>query len=131
MDMSFAEKGAGPINQTNKPVVSHKHAVICRHTAPVRVLISPQLSAASYNFASAATRGLLPRSKEASTQTKLDAVFGVVQQIIEVSRHSGCVRSSVGCVFSGACPSWQAPEAVVARCRGYRVWRSLFGSCAV
>lgn len=43
-----------------------------------------QFSAASYNFASAATRGLLPRSKEASTQKKLDAVWGVVQQIVEV-----------------------------------------------
>ncbi|CAM9584556.1 unnamed protein product [Hapterophycus canaliculatus] len=42
-----------------------------------------ELSAASYNFASAATRGLLPRSKEASTQKKLDAVWGVVQQIVE------------------------------------------------
>ena len=43
-----------------------------------------QLSAASYNFASAATRGLLPKSKEDSTQKKLDAVWGVVQQVVEV-----------------------------------------------
>eukprot|EP00752_Nemacystus_decipiens_P012504 g11075.t1 len=42
-----------------------------------------ELSAASYNFASAATRGLLPRSREASTQKKLDAVWGVVQQVVE------------------------------------------------
>lgn len=48
-----------------------------------------KLSAASYNFASAATRGLLPRSKEASTQKKLDAVWGVVQQIVEVCAFSG------------------------------------------
>lgn len=48
-----------------------------------------QLGAASYNFASAATRGLLPRSKEVSTQKKLDAVWGVVQQIVEV-RSRGC-----------------------------------------
>ncbi|CAN0094087.1 unnamed protein product [Ectocarpus sp. 4 AP-2014] len=42
-----------------------------------------EFSAASYNFASSATRGLLPRSKEESTQRKLDAVWGVVQQIVE------------------------------------------------
>eukprot|EP00904_Undaria_pinnatifida_P008595 jgi/Undpi1/4866/HiC_scaffold_19.g08219.m1 len=42
-----------------------------------------ELSAASYNFASAATRGLLPKSREASTQKKLDAVWGVVQQVVE------------------------------------------------
>ncbi|CAM9507589.1 unnamed protein product [Ectocarpus fasciculatus] len=42
-----------------------------------------EFSAASYNFASSATRGLLPRSKEESTQKKLDAVWGVVQQIVE------------------------------------------------
>lgn len=42
-----------------------------------------ELSAASYNFASAATRGLLPKSKEESTQKKLDAVWGVVQQVVE------------------------------------------------
>ncbi|CAN0007023.1 unnamed protein product, partial [Laminaria digitata] len=42
-----------------------------------------EFNAASYNFASAATRGLLPKSKEESTQTKLDAVWGVVQQVVE------------------------------------------------
>ncbi|CAN0324917.1 unnamed protein product [Pylaiella littoralis] len=42
-----------------------------------------EFSAASYNFASAATRGLLPHSREVSTQKKLDAVWGVVQQIVE------------------------------------------------
>ena len=50
------------------------------------------MSAASYNFASAATRGLLPKSKEESTQKKLDAVWGVVQQVVEVR---GPVRGSV------------------------------------
>lgn len=47
-------------------------------------LSSLKLTAVSYNFASDATRGLLPRSKEASTRAKVDAVWGVVQQIAEV-----------------------------------------------
>ncbi len=66
-----------------------------------------QLGAASYNFASAATRGLLPRSKEVSTQKKLDAVWGVVQQIVEV-RYLRCslfskdlvLLFSVWCIIS-------------------------------
>lgn len=59
-----------------------------------------QLSAASYNFASAATRGLLPRSKEASTQKKLDAVWGLVQQIVEVNEVR-FVRMANSCFWIG------------------------------
>ncbi|CAM9610565.1 unnamed protein product, partial [Discosporangium mesarthrocarpum] len=42
-----------------------------------------ELSIASVNLASVATRGLVPRSKDASDSAKLDAVWGVVQQIVK------------------------------------------------
>ena len=75
--------GAGPGWLTMLPRSS---TISCTSTSSVRPTDNDkQLSAASYNFASAATRGLLPRSKEESTQKKLDAVWGVVQQIVEVS----------------------------------------------
>ncbi|CAM9926003.1 unnamed protein product [Ascophyllum nodosum] len=63
-----------------------------------------ELGAASYNLASSATLGLLPRSREASTQKKLDAVLGVVQRVIENSaanegRRGGGGRGAVSTTY--------------------------------